>query len=82
MIGLGTAYHSQGKLEAAALTLEEARSILVFSLGAEHEQVQLVNQKIKKLSVIEVDMGGGGTETAQNPKFLSRMQARPELRRP
>merc|ERR1712185_512290 len=64
LIGLGTAYHAQGKLEAAALTLEEARSILVFSLGAEHEKVVAVKEKIKKLSVIEVVMGG---EAAKQP---------------
>ena len=45
MIGLGTAYHQQGKLEAAALTLEEARSILVYALDEKDEQVVLVKEK-------------------------------------
>ncbi|KAL1529784.1 hypothetical protein AB1Y20_000718 [Prymnesium parvum] len=77
LIALGTAYHAQGKLEAASLTLEEARSILVYALGAEHEQTLLVKEKIKKLSVIEVDMGGG-QETHRPAQFVSRMQARLE----
>ena len=74
LIGLGTAYHSQGKLEAAALTLEEARSILVYALGADHPQVTVVKDKIKKLSVIEVDMQSG--EAVQPAQFVSRMEAR------
>ena len=64
LIGLGTAYHQQGKLEAAALTLEEARSILVYALGDRDEQVQLVKEKIKKLSVIEFDFNAN---QAQQP---------------
>ena len=78
LIGLGTAYHQQGKLEAAALTLEEARSILVYALGEKDEQVQIVKEKIKKLSVIEFDFNGKDeTATSQTPaNFKSRMEAR------
>ena len=39
LIGLGAAYHQQGKLEAASLTLEEARSILVYALGPDALEV-------------------------------------------
>ena len=55
LIGLGGAYHQQGKLEAASLTLEEARSILVYALGPDAPQVHDVTARIKQLSVIEVD---------------------------
>ncbi|KOO27624.1 kinesin heavy chain [Chrysochromulina tobinii] len=77
LIGLGTAYHQQGKLEAAALTLEEARSILVYALGEKDEQVLLVKEKIKKLSVIEFDFNSGasGSNSAAN-SFAARMEAR------
>ena len=80
LIGLGTAYHQQGKLEAAALTLEEARSILVYALGEKDEQVQVVKEKIKKLSVIEFDYAGGDKEAAAaqsgGAAFKARMEAR------
>ena len=33
LIGLGSAYHQQGKLEAASLTLEEARCKVVDEVG-------------------------------------------------
>ena len=54
LIGLGRAYHAQGKLEAAALTYEEARSVLSYALGPQHPSVLTVKEKIKGLSVIEV----------------------------
>lgn len=82
LIGLGTAYHAQGKLEAAALTLEEARSILVYSLGPNHSSVALVKDKIKKLSVIEVNIkqqpgsGAATPRTASRQEFEQRMEAR------
>ena len=58
LIGLGRAYHAQGKLEAAALTYEEARSVLSYALGPQHPSVLTVKEKIKGLSVIEVDYEG------------------------
>ena len=76
LIGLGTAYHQQGKLEAAALTLEEARSILVYALGEKDEQVTLFKEKIKKLSVIEFDFNVGTTSSSTPSNFASRMEAR------
>ena len=47
LIGLGRAYHAQGKLEAAALTYEEARSVLSYALGPQHPSVLTVKEKIK-----------------------------------
>ena len=67
LVALGSAYHSQGKLEAAALTLEEARSILIFALGPNHADVAVVKEQIKKLSVIEVDFTEGGSMATPRP---------------
>ena len=79
LIGLGTAYHQQGKLEAAALTLEEARSILVYALGEKDEQVVLVKEKIKRLSVIDFDFSNTSKpekEGSVPANFATRMEAR------
>ena len=88
LIGLGRAYHAQGKLEAAALTYEEARSVLSYALGPQHPSVLTVKEKIKGLSVIEVDTaafspqgspassGALTPRSAQSAKFLNRMEER------
>ena len=81
-----------GKLEAASLTLEEAKSILVYALGPEAPRVADVAARIKRLSVIEVDtsaMGvgaGGGMHAASGGRAFDRRAIRrlrtPSTRRP
>merc|ERR1719424_356082 len=61
------AYHQQGKLEAAVLTLEEGHSILVYALGEKDEQVQVVKEKIKKLSVIDQAPANFESRTGPQP---------------
>jgi hypothetical protein len=79
LLALGQAYARQGKRDAAKLTLEEARSIFVAALGAEQEATKTATAAIRKLDVLEVDMGlqrTDGAATARGSAFVSRMEAR------
>lgn len=78
LLALGWAYHRQGKADAAALTLDEAKAVLTFALDENHKDVLLCKERIKKLAVIEVDIGkrNDGSASARGNAFVSRMEAR------